>query len=147
MRAINATHELLQSYAAHRYTLTVAGTVGQLTEWWLDHSGRRIPERTFQRHTKVLRDLGLIHVRHTRSRTWYTLMGLEIKVPKVGFLPTSRPGQFDIVETGTEAVSIAHVNGAAEVEAEHRAAIASLDTVLLDVLHESWGVSLKGRPA
>lgn len=107
MKTVNETHTLLKEFASTFYTLTPTGTIDQLTSWYERHTGVRVSERTFQRHTRQLVDTGIISVRHSRRYTSYTLLRDEVEVPKVKFLPTSDPGQFLIEESGAETVSYA----------------------------------------
>lgn len=146
--ALNETHRLLTAYAASRYVLTVPGTVDQLTSWYERHAGVRISERTFKRHTRQLADAGLIFVKHTKRRTYYTLLNHVIEMPRVQFLPTSDPGVFVIahdgvrtvgpVDFGNEAGWFNHNQDPTDGGSEHRAAMASLDDSDLDALHASW---------
>jgi hypothetical protein len=97
--ALNQTHVLLRAYAESTGSLTVAGTVRQFTDWYAFLHGVRIPERTFKDHTRKLQDAGLISVRHTGRRTWYTLLQDEIKVPVYEFVPVAE-GESRAVQVG-----------------------------------------------
>jgi hypothetical protein len=142
---LNETHRLLMTYAASRYVLTVPGTVDQLTSWYERHAGVRVSERTFKRHTRQLADAGLIFVKHTKRRTYYTLLNHVIEMPCVKFLPTADPGQFLIAENGMRTVGPVDLDNEAgwfnhnqdptDGGSEHRAVMASLD---LDALQASW---------
>jgi hypothetical protein len=147
-RALNETHRLLMAYAASRYVLTVPGTIDQLTSWYEDYAGVRIAERTFKLHTRQLSDAGVISVRHTKRRTFYTLLGHQVEMPCAVFLPTSDPGVFLIAEDGTRTVGPVDLDSEAGLfnhnldptdgGSEHRTAMASLESLDLDVLQASW---------
>jgi hypothetical protein len=106
MKVLNETHALLKAYAVTHYVLTVPGTIDRLISWYADYAGVRISERTFKRHTSALASAGLIHVKHTRMYTRYTLLSEEIEVPRYKFLPTSDPWVFEITENGAEVIRI-----------------------------------------
>jgi len=128
MKVLNETHALLKAYATTRYVLTVPGTIDQLISWYENYAGVRISERTFKRHTRQLADAGLITVRHTKRRTFYTLLCDEIEVPRVKFLPTLDAGVFVIEEDGT---SVIRYPEADPVEEAHRAVMESLESAPL----------------
>lgn len=130
-KAVNETHALLRAYAASTGSLTVAGTVRQFTDWYRFLHGIDIPERTFQRHTRQLADAGLISVRHTKRRTWYTLLTDEIKVPVYSTAPTGEPGVSDIVQVGYEILRHEPVE-------EAGISIRDFDDIDLDALQASW---------
>jgi hypothetical protein len=126
-RPVNATHELLLEYARTRATTAPSGTIRQFTEWWEFVTGYLIPERTFQRHTSVLRKMGLVDVRYSRdefliNRTWYNLIGVGLVMPSM----TVADGVI-----GFEA----HRDRAEE---EHQRAMATLADIDPDQLQAEW---------
>lgn len=130
-RPINATHELLLEYARTRATTAPSGTIAQFAYWWECVTGYRIPERTFQRHTKLLRDMGLVEVRYSRDefrvkRTWYNLIGVGLIMPSM---------------TDTDGV-IGFAAPRDRVAEEHQAAMTKLADFDFDGLQESWDVTL-----
>nr|UXE44740.1 hypothetical protein Hi04_10k_c361_00004 [uncultured bacterium] len=114
---LNETHGLLRAYAKASGSLTVAGPIPALIAWYEFAKGVRISEPTFKRHTRQLRDAGLISVEYTTKRAWYTLLKDEIEVPTYEYIhvstkfipiwpncPDFRHDQFDIKESGTEII-------------------------------------------
>lgn len=125
---VNATHELLLEYARTRATTAPSGTINQFTYWWESVTGYRIPERTFRRHTSVLRKMGLVNVRYDRDefyvkRTWYDLIGLRLIMPSV---TVSHDGVIGFESPRNR------------VTEEHQKAMATLSDFDLDQLQAEW---------
>lgn len=125
---VNATHELLLEYARTRATTAPSGTIAQFTYWWEYQTGYRIPERTFQRHTAVLRKMGLVDVQYRRDefhvkRTWYNLIGVGLIMPSI---------------TVTDDGIIGVDSPRDRVTEEHNRAMAALSDFDLDQLQSEW---------